>query len=74
MNCMFCGRGMAQGVTLHRLNKVGEIGVWACEEHIKRTDVVVDPTVLAISRAINPPRRRGLLRRGRRAPSRHGKA
>lgn len=54
MQCMFCGKGPAQGVTIFRLNRTGEEGRWACGAHIKNTDVKIDPTVLAITNAINP--------------------
>ena len=54
MYCMFCGKGPKQGVTLYRLNRTGETGIWACSKHIKNTDVRVDPNVKAICDAINP--------------------
>ena len=45
-----------QGVSLFRLNAKGEPGKWACREHIKNTDIAVDPTVQRIVDVINPTR------------------
>lgn len=56
--CIFCGRGLAQGVNLFRINKKGEPGVWACDDHIKNTDAKVDSDVQVIVDAVNPRRRR----------------
>lgn len=33
MRCEVCGKGMADGVALHRINPKGEIGKWACTQH-----------------------------------------
>jgi len=54
--CIFCGKGPMQGVSLFRLNAKGEPGKWACREHIKNTDIAVDPTVQRIVDVINPTR------------------
>jgi hypothetical protein len=46
IRCLFCGKGPHDGVSLHRVNAIGEIGVWACERHIKQTDAApIDPFV-----------------------------
>ena len=59
MTCLFCGKGMKQGVSLFRVNATGQKGVWACEAHIKNTDATVDPVVQQIVDTINKaqPRR-----------------
>lgn len=33
MECMVCGKGPADGVTVFRQNPKGEIGIWACAKH-----------------------------------------
>ena len=33
MKCEICGRGMVEGVNLHRQNEKGVNGVWRCDEH-----------------------------------------
>jgi hypothetical protein len=57
MNCLFCGKGPREGVTIFRVNATGQDGVWACETHIKNTDATIHPSVKAIADAINPPGR-----------------
>lgn len=55
MHCLFCRKGPAQdqgGVSLFRVNAKGQPGVWACGDHIGRTDAKVDPDVLRIANAL----------------------
>jgi len=54
MNCLFCGKGPTQGINLFRVNAKGQLGVWACDKHIKQTDAMVDPEVKEIAEIINP--------------------
>jgi hypothetical protein len=51
MKCIYCGRGMADGVALFRQNPTGEKGVWACGEHNAKP---VDPLVAEIVDAVLP--------------------
>lgn len=53
MRCLFCNKGPMDGVTIHRINEKGVDGVWACERHIKNTDVVVPPDVQEITDVIS---------------------
>jgi hypothetical protein len=46
--CLFCGKGLREGVSLFRINVKGQPGVWACKKHIKQTDAEIDPVVLEI--------------------------
>lgn len=58
VKCMFCPDGPATGATLHRINAKGEPGMWACERHLRRTDVIVDPEVreiVDVLTAVNQP-------------------
>lgn len=43
--CLFCRKGPAEGVSLFRVNAKGQPGVWACAQHIGRTDAKIDPEV-----------------------------
>lgn len=54
MRCLFCQKGLAQGVNLFRVNAKGQPGVWACAKHINQTDAQVDPDVSSIAAALNP--------------------
>jgi len=45
------------GVTIHRINEKGQPGVWACNKHIKQTDVVVTPDVQALTDLIDGTKR-----------------
>ena len=54
MKCLFCQKGVAQGVSLYRVNAKGQPGVWACAAHIGQTDATVDPVVREIAGALNP--------------------
>ncbi len=49
MKCIHCGRGVFDGVALHRQNPKGEDGIWACDEHNTKP---VDPLVAEIVGAI----------------------
>lgn len=49
MKCIHCGRGIADGVALHRQNPTGETGVWACDEHNAKP---ADPLVREIVDAV----------------------
>jgi hypothetical protein len=40
--CLFCRKGPAQGVSVHRINAKGQPGVWACQAHIGQTDATRD--------------------------------
>lgn len=57
MKCLFCQKGIAEGVTLYRVNAKGQPGVWACAKHIGQTDAKVDPEVREISEILagRPP-------------------
>jgi len=52
MTCLFCGKGMREGVTLHRVNPTGEKGVWVCEKDLPKTDVKVAEDVRDIIDAL----------------------
>ena len=55
LECIFCGKSSRiHHANLHRINPKGEEGVWACDEHIKKTDVVVSEEVKYIINALNP--------------------
>lgn len=58
MNCVFCGKGLRDGYTLHRISPkgagTGKTALWACDKHVKNTDVRIDPGVAKVLRAINP--------------------
>lgn len=41
------------GVTIHRIKAKGQPGVWACNKHIKQTDVVVPADVKALTDLID---------------------
>lgn len=43
MRCLFCQKGLAEGVSLRRINAKGQPGVWACAKHIGQTDAKPDP-------------------------------
>lgn len=53
MRCIFCQKGPAEGVALFRVNAKGQPGVWACPDHINRTDATVDPAVKDIVSALD---------------------
>ena len=53
MRCIFCNKGPMDGVTIHRINAKGQPGVWACNKHIKQTDVVVPADVKALTDLID---------------------
>jgi hypothetical protein len=55
VNCLFCQKGPAQGVSLFRVNAKGQPGVWACERHIGQTDAAVDAEVRDIAAALSNP-------------------
>jgi hypothetical protein len=53
MSCCICNRGLAEGVSLYRVNEKGVPGVWACEVHIvrfpfKKPDPIVAEIVAVI--------------------------
>ncbi len=52
MKCMFCQKGMAQGVSLFRVNAKGQPGIWACAKHIKQTDAKPDAELAALVRTL----------------------
>ena len=52
MECIFCKQGVRQGVTLYRINETGVDGIWACEKHLKQTDVIIDPEMLKLTKLI----------------------
>lgn len=54
MGCVVCGKGMTTGHSLFRINPKGQPGIWACAEHIKNTDVKIDPEVLRIAGILDP--------------------
>ena len=56
MNCFFCNRGMAQGVSLYRINEKGVKGVWACDTHRPAGSPHVAPEVREIVRLIEDNR------------------
>lgn len=45
MNCIFCHKGMADGVSLFRINEKGVPGIWACREHRSLSDQKLDAEV-----------------------------
>lgn len=38
MNCAVCGRGPDDGVSVYRMNEVGQPGLWSCNEHKDQFD------------------------------------
>lgn len=56
MRCIFCHKGPMDGVTIHRINEKGVEGIWACNKHIKQTDVTVDPIVKKLTDIIDGTR------------------
>jgi hypothetical protein len=54
MKCCICNKGPADGVTIHRINAKGVLGVWACEKHLAQTDAPpIDPLVREICSALD---------------------
>jgi len=53
MKCEICGKGMAEGKTLHRVNEKGVKGVWRCNQHLSfDQEANLDPEVRDIVRII----------------------
>ena len=52
MKCIFCQKGLAEGVALYRINQKGVPGVWACLADRPKTDAPIDPEVDRLIRAI----------------------
>lgn len=46
--CEICHRGMAEGVTLYRVNEVGVEGIWRCRDHRPSEDLEPDPELEAL--------------------------
>jgi len=38
MKCIFCHRGLKEGLSLARINEKGVPGIWACREHVHLAD------------------------------------
>lgn len=54
MKCEICNRGMADGVTLHRVNEKGVPGIWRCSEDLtKKQRAAIDPEVKKVVDAIS---------------------
>lgn len=55
MKCIFCHRGLKEGISLSRINEKGVPGIWACGEHRhlsdKKFDLEVDRIVSIIQKA-----------------------
>lgn len=52
MHCVFCKKGLKEGLALHRINAKGQPGIWACTKHVKLTDAPPpDAVTLAIVKA-----------------------
>lgn len=52
LECLYCQKGVREGITLYRINELGVDGVWACERHLKQTDVAIDEDVFALTKII----------------------
>lgn len=50
MKCCKCGKGVFDGVALHRVNEVGVSGIWECDDCVDVSSV--DPVVLDIVRTV----------------------
>ncbi len=55
MECLFCRRGVKQGVSLFRVNAKGRPGIWACSRHVGQTDASISPDVKAVVSALSTP-------------------
>lgn len=45
MKCAVCGKGPGSGVSVFRMNKAGQKGLWACNEHKDHFDGRTDQNV-----------------------------
>jgi hypothetical protein len=53
MKCEVCGKGVFDGVKLHRVNKKGVPGIWRCSRHLtEEQDFQVDPEVRKLTNII----------------------
>ena len=41
--CIFCHRGLKDGLSLSRINEKGVPGIWACREHRHLSDKKFNP-------------------------------
>jgi hypothetical protein len=53
-----CGRGVATGHTLHRVNPTGQTGVWRCRDHLSHAQAAdIDSVTIILEReAARSPR------------------
>ena len=56
-SCAVCGKGPAEGVTVHRMSAKGRPGLWACNEHKDQFDGKVDEEILEITKILEGKRR-----------------
>lgn len=56
MRCFVCQRGMAEGVSLFRINERGVKGIWTCEVHRPAASPHIDPQVREIVHIIEDDR------------------
>lgn len=56
MKCAVCDKGVEQGVTVHRMNVVGQPGLWACNEHKDHFDGRIPDQVKGIVKMIEGAR------------------
>jgi hypothetical protein len=52
LGCIICGRTMAEGATLYRVNAKGQPGIWACAKHINDTDSKPDAETVQVVTAL----------------------
>jgi hypothetical protein len=54
-----CGRGCANGHTLHRVNPTGQKGVWRCRDHLPHAqEAEIDPLTRILERESDRQRER----------------
>ena len=59
MKCEICNRGMAEGVTLYRVNEFGVLGIWRCPAHLAfDQEAALDPEVKKLINIIEGENRR----------------
>lgn len=60
LTCFYprCGRGLANGHAIYRINAKGVPGIWACKEHRANTDAPVDPVTDEIVETIESAKAR----------------
>lgn len=53
MKCEICNQGPPDGPTVHRVNPLGEVGIWRCEKHLTPEQAArLDPETIRIVKII----------------------